>query len=326
MTVLLVDDQAMIGEAVRRMLIGIPNLTFHYCGSPDEAIAAAKRLKPTVILQDLVMPGTNGLDLVQRYRAEPETQRIPVIVLSTKEEPTTKSEAFKVGANDYLVKLPDKMELAARIRYHSMAYLNQLQRDEAYLALRESERQLTEKNQELQSLTNVDGLTGLSNRRYFDEYIEAEWKRAIRSNNPLSILMIDVDHFKQYNDTYGHLAGDDVLKSVAATIKKSCTRSTDLAARFGGEEFVIILPETDAPGACQLGEQVCRDIEALALPHSESSAGKYVTISVGEASVVPLVDENVMLLIDCADKALYEAKKAGRNRMIARDYRLIATP
>ena len=176
--VLLVDDQAMIGEAVRRALLGEPDIDFHYCADPAEAVAVAKEIKPTVILQDLVMPGVDGLDAGSRSTAP---TRPPATFRSScsrrKEEPTVKSDAFAAGANDYLVKLPDQIELIARIRYHSKAYLNQLQRDEAYRALRESQQQLLETNLELQRLTNVDGLTGLSNRRYFDEYIGAEWKR-----------------------------------------------------------------------------------------------------------------------------------------------------
>src|SRR5579863_4418497 len=299
--VLLVDDQLMIGEAVRRALVDQPNVDFHYCGAPHEAIAVVKEVKPTVILQDLVMPGVNGLDLVRQYRADPLTNGIPIIVLSTKEEPTVKSDAFKVGANDYLVKLPDKIELIARIRYHSMAYLTQLQRDEAYRALHQSQQKLMETNLELQRLTNVDGLTGLSNRRYFNEYLEAEWKRAARAQRPLSILMIDVDHFKLYNDTYGHLAGDEVLKKVAQAIKNSCKRSADLAARFGGEEFVVILPETAPTEMKEFGEKLCSAVEVLNLPHSTSSASEHVTISVGCASAIPKNGEGFSSLVDTAD-------------------------
>lgn len=220
--VLLVDDQAMVGEAVRRALSTEADIDFHYCAQPDEAVAVAQRTKPTVILQDLVMPGVDGLTLVQRYRENPATRDIPIIVLSTKEDAATKGAAFAAGANDYLVKLPDSIELIARIRYHSRSYLNQLQRDEAYRALRQSQQQLLETNLELQRLTNSDGLTGLSNRRYFDEYLGAEWRRALREQTQVALLMIDVDAFKAYNDTYGHVAGDEVLRRVAAVIRDNC--------------------------------------------------------------------------------------------------------
>jgi len=169
--VLLVDDQFMVGEAVRRALAMAGDIDFHYCAEPDEAVAVAERTRPTVILQDLVMPGVDGLTLVRCYRANPATRDVPIIVLSTKEEPATKSAAFAAGANDYLVKLPDSIELVARIRYHSRPYHNLRQRDEAFRALRHSQQQLLESNLQLERLSNSDGLTGLSNRRYFDEYL-----------------------------------------------------------------------------------------------------------------------------------------------------------
>ena len=317
--VLLVDDQLIVGEAIRRLLLNDPTVEFHYCANPNEAVAVAKAIRPTVILQDLVMPSVNGLDLVRQYRADQATVGIPIIVLSSKGEPSVKSDAFQAGANDYLVKLPDQIELIARIRYHSMAYVNHLQRDEAYRALHESQRQLMETNRELERLTNVDGLTGLSNRRYFNEYMDAEWKRAVRSKQPLSILMIDVDHFKLYNDTYGHIAGDDVLRKVADCLKQSCRRSTDLAARYGGEEFAIILPETPFENIQHLGDKVCHAVEALSLLHSGSSAAKCVTVSLGGATASPQQGGAFSPLVDAADKALYEAKRAGRNRAVTRD-------
>jgi len=312
--VLLVDDQLLVGEAVRRALADEPNLAFHFCSDPTRAIETAKTVKPTVILQDLVMPNVSGLELVSRYRAEPAISLVPIIVLSTKEEASIKSEAFKAGANDYLVKLPDRVELVARIRYHSIAFINQLQRDEAFRELRKSQQQLMETNLELEKLTVVDGLTGISNRRHFDDYIDAEWRRAMRSKKPLSILLIDVDNFKQYNDTYGHLAGDDVLRKVAEAIKQCGRRASDVAARFGGEEFVLVLPETPFGELQRLGDRLCAAVEGLNLPHVTSSTGKGVTVSVGGATCVPRMSASALALIASADKALYESKRAGKNR------------
>jgi len=314
--VLLVDDQAMVGEGIRRALAGQPGLEFRYCANPAQAITAAVEMKPTVILQDLVMPGIDGLTLVREFRANAATRDVPIIVLSSKEEPLVKSQAFAAGANDYLVKLPDRIELIARVGYHSKAYLIHLQRDEAYRALRDSQRQLEEKNLELQRLTNVDGLTGLNNRRYFDESMETEWQRAVRGMHPLSILMIDVDHFKQYNDSMGHLAGDEALKQVAGALRRATVRLTDHSARFGGEEFVMILPETDHAGALCVGERLRSGVESLHVPHSASSVGEFLTVSIGGASIIPRREDASLLLIDAADKALYEAKHAGRNRVI----------
>lgn len=314
--VLLVDDQAIIGEAVRRALAGESDIDFHYCAQPEEAVAVAERTQPTVILQDLVMPGTDGLTLVRRYRENPGTRDIPIIVLSTKEEATMKSAAFAAGANDYLVKLPDTIELVARIRYHSRSYLNLLQRDEAYRALRQSQQQLLETNLELQRLTNSDGLTGLSNRRYFDEYLGAEWRRAQREQTQLALLMIDVDAFKAYNDTYGHVAGDDVLRRVAGVLRDNCARPADLPARFGGEEFAMILPATSAGGARLFAEKVRRAIEALQIPHTGSPTSDVVTISIGGAVIVPEADGESSYLVQAADTGLYQAKRNGRNQVM----------
>src|SRR5438270_8977141 len=150
--VLLVDDQAMVCEAVRRALANQSDIDFHYCADARDAMGIANQIKPTVILQDLVMPGIDGLTLVSQFRANPVTKDIPIIVLSTNENPQVKGQAFALGANDYLVKLPDKIELIARIRYHSKALMNLLQRDAAYHALRESQQQLIESNAALISL------------------------------------------------------------------------------------------------------------------------------------------------------------------------------
>ena len=315
-TVLLVDDQPIIGEAIRRALVSESDMRFHFCSKPAEAIGVAEEIKPTVILQDLVMPGVDGLTLVRQYRASPITKDIPIIVLSTQEEPAIKSEAFTAGANDYLVKLPDKIELIARIRYHSKAYLNQLQRDEADRALRQIQQQLKEANIELQRLNNVDALTGASNRKHFNEYIETEWKRAAREQSPLSVLMIDVDDFKRFNDTYGHLAGDEGLRKVAEATRKTAGRPADLAARFGGEEFVMVLPATTLDGAKSVGEKLRQSIVDLQIPHSASSAGEFLTVSVGGASTIPRLGDSFLALIETADVALYEAKKSGKNRVV----------
>ena len=150
--VLLVDDQAMVCEVVRRALAGQTDVDFHYCADAREALNVAEHVKPTVILQDLVMPGIDGLTLVGQFRANPATKDVPIIVLSTNDNPQVKGQAFAMGANDYLVKLPDKIEIIARIRYHSRAYMNQLQRDAAHRALRESQQQLIESNATLVAL------------------------------------------------------------------------------------------------------------------------------------------------------------------------------
>ncbi|WP_346829343.1 PleD family two-component system response regulator [Pseudomonas abietaniphila] len=314
--VLLVDDQAMIGEAVRRGLANEENIDFHFCADPHQAIAQAIQIKPTVILQDLVMPGLDGLTLVREYRNNPATRDIPIIVLSTKEDPLIKSAAFAAGANDYLVKLPDTIELVARIRYHSRSYMTLLQRDEAYRALRVSQQQLLDTNLVLQRLMNSDGLTGLSNRRHFDEYLELEWRRAIREQTQLSLMMIDVDYFKAYNDNFGHLEGDEALRQVAKAIRASCSRPSDLPARYGGEEFALVLPNTSPGGARLLAEKLRQTVAGMNIPHIAPSEGASLTVSIGLSTVVPQVGSHSRQVIQSADQGLYAAKHNGRNQVV----------
>jgi len=313
--VLLVDDQAMIGEAVRRGLSNEENIDFHFCADPHQAIAHAVRIKPTVILQDLVMPGLDGLSLVREYRNHPATKDIPIIVLSTKEDPLIKSAAFAAGANDYLVKLPDNIELVARIRYHSRSYMTLLQRDAAYRALRVSQQQLLDTNLVLQRLMNSDGLTGLSNRRHFDEYLELEWRRSLRDQNQLSLLMIDVDYFKAYNDSFGHLEGDEALRKVAAAIRDASARPSDLPARYGGEEFVLVLPNTSPGGARLVAEKLRQTVAGLKIPHIFPTEGSSLTISIGLSTMTPQSGSDCRQLISAADKGLYLAKNNGRNQV-----------
>jgi two-component system chemotaxis family response regulator WspR len=312
--VLLIDDQVIIAEAIRRMLADELDIEFHFVADSQAALNTAVQLKPTVILQDLVMPGIDGFELVRQYRATAATQDTPVIVLSAKEDPKLKAQAFNVGANDYLVKLPDRLELIARIRYHSAAYINRLQRDDAFRFLRESQQKLADANIELQKLAALDGLTGICNRRRFDEALKHEWHRARRDKRPLSLIVCDIDHFKTYNDSHGHLAGDLCLKKVAAVLTENLKRPADLAARFGGEEFVLVLPDTDAAGAAVVAESCRSRIESLAL--ESPVAGGVVTLSVGVATLLPEADANHDDLIDLADLAMYDAKRAGRNRVV----------
>ncbi|ADG17221.1 response regulator receiver modulated diguanylate cyclase [Paraburkholderia atlantica] len=312
--VLLVDDQAAIADGVREALADEPGVDFHYCASWEDAVRCAEETRATVILQDLAMPGTDGLTLVQQYRLNPATRDIPIIALSTREEPLVKSAAFAAGSNDYLVKLPDRIELIARLRYHSRSYLNLRQRDEAYRALRQSQQQLLATNLELQRLTHSDGLTGLSNRRYLDQHLADEWRRGTRDNTGLGLLMIDVDNFKAYNDTYGHVAGDEVLKSVAHTIEACLRHSPDLAARFGGEEFAVVVPGTSAGGLRLLAEKIRIAVEDLAITHAGSAEG-VVTISIGAALMVPSAAEPVPTLIEAASVGLYRAKHDGKNHV-----------
>ena len=311
--VLLVDDQMMVAEGIRRMLFDEPDIIYHYCNNPHEALERAIEIQPTVILQDLIMPDIDGYALVDAYRSNETTKNIPVIVLSTKEDPKDKSLAFERGANDYLVKLPDKIELVARIRAHSKSYITQLQRDEAFKALRELQSELEKSNVELQKLSNLDGLTGIANRRSFDEFIAKECLRSARENTTLSLIIVDIDYFKPYNDNYGHLAGDGCLREVACALAEVVHRPADLVARYGGEEFGVVLPNTDIAGAEKLAQKLCEKIRSMKITHEFSEVTDHITLSLGITSGVACEASSPSDLILQADEALYSAKDSGRN-------------
>ena len=312
--VLLVDDQAMVAEAIRRMLADEADIEFHYCQEPGLAVGKANEIKPTLILQDLVMPEMDGYALLKLYRANPATSGTPVIILSSREDPKDKSHAFEIGASDYLVKLPDKVEMVARIRAHSKAYLLQLQRDAAYLEMTRLQEQLTESNEILQRLSTLDGLTGIANRRHFDAMLHTEWKMGLRHKTSLAVIMLDIDFFKKYNDGYGHQGGDDCLKAVAKILDETVNRPSDFIARYGGEEFVVILPRTDAKGAAVLAEQLRAQVQAKHIAHAFSDVADHVSISLGVAAIQPDSLTTPENLITKADEALYKAKESGRNR------------
>lgn len=309
-TVLLVDDQKMVGEAVRRMLANHPDIQFHYCDSAEQALPTAEQIHPTVILQDLVMPGMDGLSLVGQYRAHPVLRDVPIIVFSTKEEPAVKSAAFKVGANDYLVKLPDPVELLARIRYHSKAYMNQMERDRVYHELRENQRQLIAANEELQRLNKTDDVTGLRKQQYMGSCLAEEWKRGSRERTMLSMLMIEMDDFKPYVDANGDMAGKNALKQIAKAVQQAARRPADLAARYEDEKIIVVFPNTSSEGVNTIAEKIRLHIENMAIQPA-FSRDKGVTVSVGIATCVPTLDHHADCLIAAADQALKVAKQAG---------------
>jgi two-component system chemotaxis family response regulator WspR len=287
--VLLVDDQMIVARAVRQLFADDQDIAFHYCPSPHQALERARDLRPTVILQDLVMPDITGLELVRQYRSNPTTAEVPIIVLSTKEDPLTKSQAFADGANDYLVKLPDRIELVARVRYHSKAY-------RALTALRDQ--------------ATRDGLTGLWNRKTIFETLTQELARTSRDGSPLAIVMADLDKFKSINDTFGHPAGDIVLQEASRRLS-GCVRSYDHIGRYGGEEFLIVLPNCDLEQARKLSERLRQAVAAG--PIDAEGEHLEITCSFGVACTEAPMVISVSALVHAADEALYLAKQTGRN-------------
>lgn len=309
---LVIDDQPIIVEQLR-LLLENSGFTTEFVTDSAAAVETAIQFQPTVILQDLLMPVLDGFELIGRYRETLELRTVPVIVLSGSDDAEQKELCFLIGANDYLVKLPHRVELLARIRYHSRAYLSNVERDEAFHCLRVSQEQLGEANLLLQKLNGLDGLTGIANRRKFDDDIAREWQRALRNGTSLALLMCDVDSFKHYNDTYGHQAGDHCLKRIALVLTEQLKRPGDAAARFGGEEFAILLPDTSVDGAVHLAKLCLQQVQSLSIENKGVRPVEFITMSIGAAQILPGAPCTVTELIGAADRALYAAKHRGRN-------------
>jgi len=306
-SVLLIDDQPIMGEAICRMLAAEEDIDFHYCSDPTQAIRMAMQVSPTVVLLDLMMPQMDGMTVVRYFRATKTMEDIPLIVLSAKEEPQAKAEAFTLGANDYMVKFPDRLEVVARIRYHSKGYINLIQRNEAYKALLAANEQLAEKTKQLEILSATDRLTRVYNRLKLDEFLKSEFARSQRHGNPLSVILLDIDHFKAVNDTYGHQVGDKVLCEMA-DILQSRIRKSDLLGRWGGEEFMIICTETNLTSAHILAEQLRCTVEKHSFPVIRSKTASFGVAEWRE-------DDTIESITKRADEALYRAKEGGRNRV-----------
>ena len=221
------------------------------------------------------------------------TREIPVIFITALGEEEEKG--LQLGAVDYIIKPFQPAIVVARIKIHL---------------------KIVRQRKVLENIALLDGLTEIPNRRSFKERFAQEWQRAMRYKSPLSLGILDVDYFKQYNDTYGHGQGDEVLKSVAELISMELKRSADFAARYGGEEFILLMPETDVQGAVKLAKKVCKEIENLCIPHSGSLESKWLTVSIGGATMVPSMEQIDRQLFEAADKRLYEAKNKGRNQVI----------
>jgi len=317
-TVFHLDDQRSVTKSVKKMLKYVPHLDFHECNDPNIALEQILNIGPTVILLDLLMPITSGYDILHQLNSNEATQDIPVLILTTDNSAEAHKKAFEFGADDYLIKIPDKAELVVRLRYHTRSYIDHLERVATYDALLETKRKLKEMVEKLERSSLEDSLTEIPNRRSFDQYFEVEWQRAMRETTPLSLIFIDIDHFKQYNDFYGHLAGDDCLKEVAQALKNTLKRPTDLLARYGGEEFVALLPNTHGQGAMLIADRLRKKVLSLQLEHQKSSTSDILTISLGVVTTSPMIKHQARDFVHVADEALYEAKKAGRNCVICK--------
>jgi diguanylate cyclase (GGDEF)-like protein/PAS domain S-box-containing protein len=280
-----------------------------------EGLEKAKSLQPNLIVSDQVMPRQNGLDLLKEIRSTPELSSTPVIFLTARSGMEARIESLDAGADDYIAKPFDERELLARVRNLLRSHSAEQQLAVLNRQLQQQKQQLESVNRALQYLATYDSLTEVKNRHSFNQYLDTEWRRLAREEAPLSLIMCDIDYFKLYNDTYGHQAGDECLRQVAAVIQHSVKRAADLVARYGGEEFVVVLPNTDIEGATCVAEMIAQQVRALQIVHAKSAVSEYVTLSLGVACCIPAPKDQPEALIALADESLYQAKASGRDRV-----------
>ncbi len=289
---LVVDDQPINIQVMYQAFAG--EYQVFMATSGEQALSICKTNPPDLILLDVMMPGIDGFEVCRQLKDDDATAHIPVIFVTAHTDAAQETHGLSVGAVDFISKPVNPDVVRARVKTHlTLKFQSDL----------------------LRKLVFLDGLSGVYNRRYFDQQISIEWARSLRSNLPLSLVFIDVDFFKLFNDRYGHQAGDDCLRRVAVTLKGCLRRPADLVARYGGEEFACILPDTGFEDAQNLARELEQKVREQALPHEASAVSKFVTISAGVATREANVSGEVSRLIQLADEKLYEAKQTGRARV-----------
>ncbi len=288
---LVVDDQPVNIQALYQAFSADHQVLMATSGEQALKIAVSKQ--PDLVLLDVMMPGMDGHEVCHRLKADESTRDIPVIFVTAHSDEASETLGLEMGAVDFISKPINTKIVRARVK-----------------------TQLTLKAQAdlLRQWVYIDGLTGVYNRRHFDERLASEWARAVRGGTELSVVLLDVDFFKRYNDRYGHQAGDDCLRRLAACLKDTLKRPTDLVARYGGEEFVCLLPDTPLAGAMSLAEHLRDNVAALALEHADSAAASVVTVSLGVCCKPPDGVGSAASLLRGADAQLYQAKALGRAR------------
>ncbi|MFG6416632.1 diguanylate cyclase [Roseateles sp. DC23W] len=296
-SILIVDDNVHLIAVLGKMLAPIAQVRFATAGLP--ALAQMRAEPPQLVLLDAEMPGMSGYAVCQAMRADPELDKIPVIFVTAHNDAQAEVRALDAGAVDFITKPVNEPVLLARVQ---------------------TQLRLKALTDELRRSAAIDGLTRVANRGAFDERLQLEHARAARTGGELSLLLLDVDHFKRFNDHYGHPGGDACLREIASALAGQARRPADLASRIGGEEFALLLPDTDMAGALGAAERLIAAIASLALPHAASPTAARVTVSIGIASCVPPQQQAAgaeRQLVERADQALYRAKAEGRNRACA---------
>jgi len=318
--ILIVDDR-QDNLLVLESLLEDMNCNIIKATSGNEALSLMLDYEFALVLLDVQMPDMDGFETAEFMRMNSKTRYLPIIfVTAISKEQKCIFKGYEIGAVDYLFKPIEPIILQSKVKVFLELYNQKklVEEQAKLLELKVKElSELKEANFKLESLSTLDGLTGISNRRSFDNYIDISLKNCARSDKPISLIMADIDYFKNYNDNYGHLQGDDCLIKVAKTMSSSVKRPLDFVARYGGEEFAVILPETDEEGAKVIAETIRKNIEELKITHEHSAAAPYVTLSLGIETMFPKLDYSVSGLIENADKALYKAKQNGRNQFCA---------
>lgn len=294
---LVVDDQALNIRVLHELFR--EECEVYMATSGELALQMSRDLLPDLILLDVMMEDIDGHEVCLRLKAEPETRDIPVIFVTGKDHEDDETIGFELGAVDYIRKPFHSVVVRARVMNHLKL---KLQGD----ALRE--------------MAMLDGLTGITNRRGFDERLIAARAYTMREQRPLSLLMIDVDYFKKYNDLYGHLQGDQCLRDVAQAMSTSVHRPLDQVCRFGGEEFAVLLPDTDESGAMRVAQKIHSAIKQLGIEHRASDVAFTLTLSIGAAVRLPSSAVSLEQHVKWADEQLYRAKSEGRNRTCVQAY------
>jgi len=316
--ILIVDDKPEILFVLEVFLETIECNTIT-ARSGNEALDYMQKCDFDLVLLDVNMQDMDGFRTADLMRGSERTKGIPIIfTITNSTEQWADFKGYEVGTVDYLLKPIAPVILRNKVRIFLDLYqqkkLLQVQTELLQTQINELV-ELRKINIHLENLSSLDGLTGIPNRRSFDQFIEMSWKNAIREQQPLSLIMIDVDHFKVYNDNYGHLPGDDCLILIAKTLASNIKRSIDLVARYGGEEFIAVLPNTDKEGALFVGERMRKSIEKLAMKHDQSQVADHVTISLGVTDIIPQPSDSMADFINSVDNALYIAKQTGRNKV-----------
>lgn len=291
---LIVDDQPTNIRALHELFR--VHCDVFMATSGEQAITVCLEQIPDLVLLDVVMDGMDGHEVCRRLKADPSTQDIAIIFITAKQKDSDEVLGLELGAVDFISKPINPVIVSARVRTHLTLKLQ---------------------NDLLRSMALLDGLTGVANRRKFDEEISADWRQCFREQKPLSLIIVDVDFFKRYNDQYGHQAGDSCLRSIAQALSETVRRPYDLVARYGGEEFACLLPTTSHAGAVEIAKMMLANVRALSIEHSASEAAHVVTVSLGVATVTPTEGVVFEDLIESADKQLYLAKDSGRARVSA---------